>query len=137
VLSKAVNGVLVAATCMAGMLGCGGGTTQARKLFPELKQAIRQPVQSPEDNAEHSRMVQKIAEEDALYGMTRSEVEEAIGRGDPCSRHPKCAEAGFDGDDWYYTVGQMGSAKVMQRPILIVGFDRFGQVDRTWNLRTH
>jgi hypothetical protein len=97
------------------------------------------PVQSRQQRKQHSRLVEKALESDALQGMTRTEVKQTIGRGDPCSRHPRCAEHGFAGDDWFYTVGRMGTqgGDPGPLPLLIVGFDRTGRVNRTWNLRVH
>jgi outer membrane protein assembly factor BamE (lipoprotein component of BamABCDE complex) len=95
------------------------------------------PVASSDDTVRHSQLVENVVEADVLEGMTRDEVRAKIGAGDPCSRHPRCAENEFEEDDWFYTVGEMGESDAAQAPILIVGFDRFGKVHRTWNLRTH
>jgi outer membrane protein assembly factor BamE (lipoprotein component of BamABCDE complex) len=127
----------LAALAAVHLTACGGGATATRAQLPELRQAIDEPVESKEANEEHSRLVEAVAEDGVLDGMSRSEVQSALGRGDPCSRHPKCAENGFDGNDWYYSVGRMGEGGPSVRPVLIVGFDRTGQVDRTWNLRVH
>jgi hypothetical protein len=105
--------------------------------LPQLRAAIEKVISSPEESAENSRLVEKILDDTVLHEMFRAELEEAIGRGDPCSRHPRCAEQGFSGDDWFYTVGQMGEGRTGAVPIMIVGFDTSGRVVRTWNLTTH
>jgi hypothetical protein len=117
-------------------LACGPTMTREEAL-PRLKQAIASSVSSPEQSQESSRLVEDILEQKILHGMFRHEVEEAIGRGDACSRHPRCAENDFSGDDWFYSVGVMGEGRTGALPILIVGFDTSGRVVRTWNLRTH
>lgn len=123
--------------CALAMLGsaCGAGSGMSRQQqLTELNAAMDREVTDLEQSYEHSRLVEAVVEEGTLERMTRPEVQEAIGRGDPCSRHPRCAEAGFEDDDWFYHVGQMGGVRA---PILIVGFDREGRVGRTWYLRTH
>ncbi|MEM9192718.1 MAG: hypothetical protein AAGF12_26325 [Myxococcota bacterium] len=119
------------------LFACGGPQVDRGVQLQELRQAIERPVSSPEESGENSRVVEASLEAEVLMEMTRLEVEEAIGRGDPCSRHPRCAEQEFESDDWFYTVGQMGEGRTGALPILIVGFDRTGRVTRVWNLRTH
>ncbi|MDB4987938.1 MAG: hypothetical protein JWN04_3116, partial [Myxococcaceae bacterium] len=77
----------------------------------------------------------QVSQDKQLQGLTREEVEEKLGKGDLCSRHPICSERGFDSQDWYYEIGQEGSEYVRHRPSLIVGFSRFGKVERTFVLR--
>lgn len=132
--------LVFALASIASFSACGGGSrARGEQLFPQLRAAIDTPLDSQEKSAEHSRLVEDVLESGALSGMTRSEVEAAIGRGDDCSRHPQCGEQEFEDDDWYYSVGRMGEtpAPGVGTPVLIVGFDRFGKVERTWNLRTH
>lgn len=119
------------------LMACGGPTMNREDGLRRLSDAIQAPAGSPEEAQENSRLVEQIVQEGLLEDMTRPEVQEAIGRGDPCSRHPKCAEQEFQGDDWFYTVGQMGEGRAGVLPILIVGFDRSGRVTRVWNLRVH
>jgi hypothetical protein len=102
-----------------------------------LKQAIGTQLSEPEQSAEYSRLVETVIENELLDDMLRSEVEATIGRGDPCSRHPRCMENNFDPGDWFYTVGIPGESHVGTPPLLIVGFDQSGRVVQTWNLRTH
>jgi len=119
-------------------LVAGGPTVPREQLLGSLREAMETPVSSAEDAAHHSRVTMDAVEGDALYGMRRHEVQDVLGRGDPCSRHPQCAEHGFEGDDWFYLVGQMGeSGYGGPVPVLIVGFDHHGQATRVWYQRTH
>jgi hypothetical protein len=117
-------------------IGCGPAIDRGSTLA-ELRQAIARPVSSSDESAENSLIVEKVVENDVLLEMNRLDVEEAIGQGDPCSRHPRCAELDFQGDDWFYTVGQMGEGRTGALPLLIVGFDTSGRVVRVWHLFTH
>lgn len=117
------------------LTACASGPT-AQQTLPKLRAAIDQKVESPEQNAEHSELAEQVSEGRMLHGLARSEVEKQIGSGDPCSRHPLCAERGFEDQDRYYEIGQPGSAYVVRyRPALIVGYNRFGKVERTFVLR--
>lgn len=121
------------------LVGCGGGAANVSRdqLYADFRTATDRPLASPAESAENSRVVQRLIEADALSGMTRAEVQQVIGQGDPCSRHPRCQENDFDGDDWFYSVGQVGSGYSGTLPQLIVGFDSSGHVLRVWNLSTH
>ncbi len=116
---------------------CGGAGPPPEQTLAELRAAIEAPVSSNEASQERSRTLQRLLETEVLMDMNRAEVDEAIGRGDPCSRHPRCAEQGFEGDDYFYTVGTEGDGAVGTLPLLIVGFDRTGRVTRLWSFRTH
>ncbi len=118
--------------------GCGGPSAQAKaQTLSRLKGAIRSPIQTREQASEHSRLVEQVMDEHGLRDRSRSEVVQLIGQGEPCARHPRCAELGFEADDWFYTVGAVGGAYAGQTPELIVGFDSSGHVRRLWNFRTH
>ena len=130
---RALTLLLLAAGFVAG---CGPSIPPAQTL-QSLSEVMNEPVDDADESAQVSRQVQQAVESDALMDMTRPEVEEAIGRGDPCSRHPRCMENDFDGDDWFYDVGALGEGYPGPVPILIEGFDREGKVVRVWNLRTH
>jgi hypothetical protein len=132
-----VPGALIALSLVVLSAACGGPAIPREQAFPRLKAAIEGAVSTPEQSQENSRLVETIIEDDHLMGMFRHEVEEAIGQGEPCSRHPRCAENDFSGDDWFYTVGTMGEGATGALPILIVGFDTSGRVVKVWNLRTH
>jgi len=124
---------LLALACF--VVGCAHGPA-ATETLPKLKDAIESEVATPEQNAENGALVEQVSDRKQLHGLTRAEVRDQLGQGDPCSRHPLCAERGFDPNDWYYEVGRDSAAyTVRYRPALIVGFSRFGKVDRTFVLR--
>ena len=128
---------LTLAACLGtGCLACGPSIPPAQTLRA-LQEAMNEPVDDAEESALISHRVQNVVENDSLMNMSRVEVEEAIGRGDPCSRHPRCMDNGFENDDWFYDVGALGQGYPGPVPILIVGFDNEGRVVRVWNLRTH
>lgn len=116
------------------LLACARGPGAAETL-PKLKAAIESEVSSPEQNIEHSRLAQQVSEAKHLHGLTRAELEQQLGAGDPCQRHPICAERGFDSQDRYYEIGRAGNVYVRYRPALIVGFNQFGKVEKTFVLR--
>lgn len=118
------------------LASCATGPT-AQDTLPRLKAALASPVSSPEQNADNSALTEQVSQGKHLHGLTRIEVQERIGAGDPCGRHPMCIERGFEDDDWFYEVGRAGEGyTVRYRPALIVGFNRFGKVERTFVLRT-
>jgi hypothetical protein len=115
---------------------CAGGPT-AQETLPKLKSAIDTEVSSPQQNDELSVLVEQVSEGRHLQGLTRSEVVERIGSGERCDRHPICTERGFEANDSYYEVGKpSASYTVRYRPALIVGYNRFGKVERTFVLRS-
>ena len=113
---------------------CGGPPPSAQDTLPRLRNALDEPVSSVEQNKANSDLVVQVSEYKHIDGLTRLEVEEKLGKGAGCSEHPMCKERGFYPDDWYYEVGKEGSSYVRHRPALIVGFNRFGKVDRTFVL---
>ncbi len=114
-----------------------GPTVPPDQLLNSLRDVMESPVNNGDEAAHTSQVVQDAVDGDALHGLRRHEVEERIGRGDPCSRHPRCGELGFDSDDWFYNVGALGEGFAGPVPVLIVGFDHHGTVVRAWNLRLH
>jgi hypothetical protein len=114
-------------------LACAHGPT-AQETLPRLRAALDQPVSSAEQNKQNSDLVVRVSEDKHLEGLTRLEVEEKIGKGENCSKHPICKERGFWEDDWYYEIGTEGSTYLRHRPALILGFNRFGKVERTFVL---
>ena len=124
-------------TCLLVALVACGPSIPREQLLTDLAQAVAEPVSDAEASARHSRIVQAAVDGDALRGLRRFEVEEKLGRGDVCSRHPRCGELGYEADDWLYHVGAMGDGYGGPVPLLIVGFNREGVVTSVWNLRTH
>lgn len=125
---------LLALLPLLPLVACAHGSS-AQETLPKLRSAITDQVSSPEQNAQNSALVEQVSNDKQLQGLTRDEVSQQLGAGDPCSRHPMCGERGFEGDDWYYEIGREGSQYVRHRPALIVGFNRFGKVERTFVLR--
>jgi hypothetical protein len=114
---------------------CAAGPS-AQETLPKLKLAISSDVSSAAQNAENSALAEQVSQGKHLHGLTRVEVDERIGAGEPCARHPICAERGFDAEDRYYEIGRAaGEGYVRYRPALILGFSRFGKVERTFLLR--
>jgi hypothetical protein len=101
--------------------------------LPRLAEAIRSPVATPAENAEHSRLAQLASRNKLLQGLTRDEVEDKLGKGEPCAQHDLCGRKGFFPNDLYYEVGTPGEY-VRYRPALIVGFNDWGKVERTFVL---
>lgn len=117
-----------------GLVSCGPAAPGPQETLPRLKNALAEPVSTAEQNKQHSDLAVTVSEEKHLQGLTRLEVEEKVGKGQLCEKHPICRERGFYEDDWYYEVGTEGSNYVRHRPALIVGFNRFGKVERTFVL---
>ncbi|NCQ61976.1 MAG: hypothetical protein GW913_15065 [Myxococcales bacterium] len=122
--------------CACSWLGCGSSIPR-EQLLANLHQAMQEDVADSAGSASHSRVVEAALDENALDGLRRDEVEERIGRGEPCSRHPRCGEHDFVDNDWFYEVGRPSQGYGSALPLLIVGFDRSGRVDRTWSLHTN
>ena len=116
---------------------CGAPPPSARETLPRLKNVLYEPVSSPEQNKQNSDLVVQVSELKHLHGMTRFDLESKVGKGQTCAEHPLCSERGFFPEDWYYEIGTEGSSYVRHRPALIVGFDRFGKVERTFVLEVH
>ena len=124
--------------CALFVAACGGGPAVDRTAsLASLRTAIETSVTSAEQSADHSRRMAVVADNNLLRDMTRAEVQDAIGRGDDCARHPRCSENGFEGDDWHYTIGSMGEGHSGHLPVLIVGFDRTGRVSQVFTVQTH
>ncbi len=126
------------ALALSASAGCTKKPT-AYETLPQLKSALDEPVTSPEQNKQHSDLARLVSEEGHLEGLSRTDVEAKLGKGDPCARHPLCRERGFEDDDWYYEVGTLSESPdtpyLRYRPALILGFNRFGKVERTFVLR--
>ena len=134
---KRVRCNLLAWTVLALLAATGcGARVPPEQLLANLRDAMQGDVASAEASAAHSRAVESALDENALNGLRRDEVEQRIGRGEPCSRHPRCAEHDFRDNDWFYEVGHAARGYGSALPLLILGFNRAGRVERTWSLRT-
>lgn len=120
---------------LAGLtVGCAHGPGPEQTL-PQLRAAIAAPVESPDQNAQNSALVERVSSEKQIQGLNREELASRLGQGERCQLHPMCRDKGFYDDDWYYDVGRQGGSYLRGRPALIVGFSRFGKVERTFVLR--
>lgn len=119
---------------LLALLGACATSPPSRETLPQLRQAIETQVASEEQNRKNSELVSFVNREKQLHGLTRAELEATLGRGERCDRHPLCAKKGFFEDDWYYEIGRPGGGYMRYRPTLIVGFNRFGKVERTYVL---
>ena len=118
--------------------GCASAKARSsEEIFADFLRVSKMPLTTVEDGWVASRITDELTSAHALDRMSRLEVMHAIGRGDDCVNHRDCGEHGFLDNDWHYTVGQVTADFPGTVPVLIVGFDRFGDVDRVWNLRTH
>jgi hypothetical protein len=113
---------------------CGPPPPSAQETLPRLQSVLHEPVSSAEQNKRNSALVVQVSELKHLHGLTRVEVEEKLGKGEDCDNHPLCSDKGFFPGDWYYEIGTTGSGYVRHRPELIIGFNRFGKVERTFVL---
>lgn len=122
-------------------LGAGCASTQpdpaAKEWRGKLANAIREPVETRDQRDDHSRVMVAAVDHDALVGLNADQVRAALGAGKPCAGQSLCSQQGFGGDDLYYAVGQDTNDEIKQLPVLIVGFDTHGNVNRTWTLKTH
>jgi hypothetical protein len=124
----------LAPLALLGFGACASNAASSQETLPRLKSALDAPVSSAEQNKQNSDLVVQVSEDKHLEGLTRLEVEEKLGKGTNCANHPICRERGFFEDDWYYEVGKEGSTYLRHRPALILGFSRFGKVERTFVL---
>lgn len=135
--------VLVLSSLLLALLLPLAGCAKKQTMPPaawrsKLRDAIAAEVNTRDQRNEHSRMMEQALEEGALEDMTRPEVQAALGKAINCSSRDLCDDNGFQGDDWYYELGQMGDEdKVKQLPVLIIGFGIKGEVVRTWTMTTH
>lgn len=114
---------------------CGGARSTPVPSYAVLRQMTQTPVKTRAESEQRSRELEAALDDNAFVGMSRAEVAEKIGQGDDCARHSECKRQGYFDQDWYYTMGSQGSN--FAPPVLIIGFDQFGRVERTWNMRTH
>ncbi|MBK8170315.1 MAG: hypothetical protein IPK60_08195 [Sandaracinaceae bacterium] len=122
------NTVLAPAVLASAILACVGCGAQAnsRATLEELKAAMGARSTTPGDREANTQLAVRVVEEGALENLRRDEVIDAIGRGNPCSVRPACAERGYEDDDWIYDIGDDPTA-----PSIVVGFDTSGRVSRS------
>jgi hypothetical protein len=130
-----MNRILRATISLAlfGLGACAAKPTPYETL-PQLKEAVNTEVASTDQSRQYSALAQLVSEEKHLHGLTRPELAAKVGAGQKCLRLPLCRERGFEDDDLFYEVG-MPAESVPHVPILIVGFNRFGKVERTFVMR--
>jgi len=135
--------ILVLSTLLLALLLPLGGCAKEQTMPPaawrsKLRDAIMTEVSTRDLRNEHSRMMQQAVDEGALKGLKQPEVQAALGKARNCSVLDICSDNGFQDDDWYYELGQMGDEdKVKQLPILIIGFGHKGEVVRVFAYTTH
>lgn len=113
------------AVVIATFSACGPAADH-RETLSALRGEINRTEAPAAEQDSRATLAVRVVEEGALDRMRRDQVIQTIGHGDPCSRHPFCAERGFEDDDWVYTLGEDTNA-----PSIIVGFDEGGVVMRT------
>ncbi len=114
-----------------GLAGCGAATVD-RSSPDRLRTAIGAEVTDSDVLASHNRIVREVVDGGALEGLRTFEVEERIGRGTQCGIREACLDRGFRSSDWIYDVGhQPGEPDLAAGPLLLVGFDTAGIVERT------
>jgi len=126
--------------CIASLLvflflpACGGATIDREGTLTRLRSALSEELPQGDNVTleDHNQLVEDIRDGNVLDGMRRSEVEEALGRGQECGNRPLCADHGFTETGWVYEVGQREG--VAWGPTLIIGFDRQGIVDNVYSL---
>ncbi len=115
------------------LAACGGALSQQR-AHEELTALRHAPVASEEQAVQMSERLERAVESGVLDGMRRARVVELLGEGALCSRVPECGRRGLAPDDLYYVFGDPDGYPG-RRPVLLVAFDRFDRVERTWTIR--
>lgn len=128
------NASIATLMVLLSLPGCGGASVDREETLTRLRSALSAEL-AQGDNVtleDHNQLVESIRDGNVLDGMRRSEVEEALGRGQECGNRPLCADHGFGETGWVYEVGQREG--VAWGPTLIIGFDRQGIVDNVYTL---
>jgi hypothetical protein len=120
------------------LLGCGGTLTdvEARQQRQRLRDAMDGEIATREQRDQQSRLLADIVATGALDGLNYTEVRAAFGPGQAC-RTDLCSAKGFSESDWFYDIGRSSNPDIQQVPVLIVGFDVRGRVERVFTLTTH
>lgn len=127
---------LVSLVCLASALaapGCGAAIDREATLT-HLREAMQEeiPVGDAAVLGDHNHLVESARDGNVFDGMRRSEVEDALGRGQECGSRELCSRGGFAPTDWVYEIGQRDG--VAWGPTVIIGFDRQGIVDNVYTL---
>lgn len=124
-------GLLIALTLALGVAGCGPALSRQEAL-PRLRASVDREIDGAVALEDTNRLVEDIVQGGVLEGMHESEVREAIGRGDTCGTRDVCSRARFRSTDWVYDVGHApGNPELPAGPMLVIGFDTTGRVNRT------
>jgi hypothetical protein len=102
-----------------------------------LRHAMREEVHTRDQRDQLSRVMVQAVEAGALERLSMPELEAALGLGTECAGYDLCDQQGFSGADWYYLIGQAKDPDIKQLPVLIVGFNPHGYVNRVYTMKTH
>ena len=102
-----------------------------------LRHAMGEEVHTRDQRDQVSRVMLQAVEAGALEGLSMAELEAALGQGTECAGYDLCDQQGFSGGDWYYQIGQLKDPAIKQLPVLIVGFNSHGYVNRVYTFKTH
>lgn len=132
--SKTGIGLLLLLATGALAPGCGGASVDREATFTRLRAAMTEELPQGDTTTleDHNQLVENVRDGNALDGMRRFEVEEALGRGEDCGPRPICSEHGFMATDWIYEVGRREG--VPWGPTMVIGFDRQGIVTNVYTL---
>ena len=127
------------AALACAIAGCATTKPEGRpdEWRARLRHAMREEVHTREQRDELSRVMVQAVEAGALERLSMPELEAALGLGTECAGYALCDQQGFSGGDWYYPIGQAKDPAIKQLPVLIVGFNSHGYVNRVYTLKTH
>jgi hypothetical protein len=126
------------AVLATGLAACAASQPDAAaaQWRVRLREAMQVSVTTREQRAELSRVLVDAVAHDALEALTLADVQANFGQGFSCEGNALCAEHGFTDDDLYFPIGDLRTDKIKQLPVLVVGFDTHGHVQRVYTLRT-
>ncbi|MGF1464764.1 MAG: hypothetical protein ACFCGT_01405 [Sandaracinaceae bacterium] len=132
---RAVRPPLLSPLPLLGLLAvvaaCGPGIDREGTL-QRLRAAIDTPIEDEDDLHRHNALTRDVVDHGLLEGMTKRQLEEAIGEGRFCGANTMCSDHDFGPNDLIYDIGRSGGFR--SGPILIVGFDRYGRVASSYYL---
>jgi len=129
----------VVALAACSIVGCATSKSEGRpdEWRARLRHAMTEEVHTRDQRDQLSRAMLEAVEASALERLSMDELEAALGRGTECAGYDLCDQQGFSGSDWYYLIGQAKDPAIKQLPVLIVGFNPHGYVNRVYTLKTH